>query len=245
MKSSVKLFFSLFITALLSLGSTQDLTLWHYWDGANGEVLQGLIDQYEEANPGVTIESVFVPGGELTSKLQAAIAGRQTPSMAISDLVAMPLLTSSGVLAPLDDYIAASDTDMNDYFEGPLVYGMRDGQRYSLPVSASNLGLFWNKEIFEEAGLDPNTPPQTWDELLEMSKTIKEQTGKWGYEDEVCKACIRPKKVVAVWRATTSITDKFDDTGQRVCTLTWQDEPGSNRLPPIPGKADIERINQL
>lgn len=182
MKTSIKSLFALLATALFGFGSAQELTFWHYWDGANGQVLQDLIDRYEEEHPGVTINAEFVPGGELVSKLQTAIAGRQTPTMAISDLVAMPLLTSSGVLAPLDDYIAESGMDMSDYFEGPLVYGMRDGQRYSLPVSASNLGLFWNKAIFEEAGLDPNTPPTTWDELVEMSETIKEKTGKWGLE---------------------------------------------------------------
>ncbi|MEX2540156.1 MAG: ABC transporter substrate-binding protein [Trueperaceae bacterium] len=160
----------------------QNLTFWHYWDGANGQVLQGLIDRYEEENPGVSIEAVFVPGSELVTRLQTAIAGRQTPTMAISDLVAMPLLTSSGVLAPLNEYIASSNVDMDDYFEGPLVYGLRDGSRYSLPVSASNLGLFWNKALFEEAGLDPETPPQNWDELMEFSKTINERTGVVGLE---------------------------------------------------------------
>jgi multiple sugar transport system substrate-binding protein len=170
------------VFAVLPFAFAQDLTFWHYWDGANGEVLQGLIDRYQEENPGVTIEAVFTPGAELTAKLQTAIAGRQTPTMAIADLVAMPLLTSSGALAPLDDFIANSNLDMSDYFEGPLVYGMHEGQRYSLPVSASNLGLFWNKELFEQAGLDPNTPPQTWDELVEFSKTIKEETGKQGFE---------------------------------------------------------------
>ena len=175
--------FTCTITLLaISFGFAQNLTFWHYWDGANGQVLQSLIDRYEEENPGVTIEPVFVPGGELVTRLQTAIAGRQTPTMAISDLVAMPLLTSSGALVSLDDYIAASDLDMSDYFEGPLVYGMRDGQRYSLPVSASNLALFWNKELFEQAGLDPNTPPQTWEELVEFGRIIKEQTGKQGFE---------------------------------------------------------------
>jgi multiple sugar transport system substrate-binding protein len=181
MKSPL-LFVALLITTFSSFTSAQNLTFWHYWDGANGQVLQGLIDQYEEANPGVTIEAVFTPGAELTAKLQTAIAGRQTPTMAIADLVAMPLLTSSGALAPLDDYLSASDLDLADYFQGPLVYGMHEGKRYSLPVSASNLGLFWNKELFAQAGLDPNTPPKTWDELVAFSKQIKEATGKWGFE---------------------------------------------------------------
>lgn len=181
MKSPL-LFVTLFVATFCNLTSAQELNFWHYWDGANGEVLQGLIDQYEEANPGVTIEAVFTPGAELTTKLQTAIAGQQTPTMAIADLVAMPLLTSSGALAPLDDFIANSELDLSDYFEGPLVYGMHEGQRYSLPISASNLGLFWNKELFAQAGLNPNTPPKTWDELVAFSKQIKEATGKWGFE---------------------------------------------------------------
>lgn len=170
------------LLAGFSLASAQTLTFWHYWDGANGQVLQTLIDQYEEANPGVTIEAVFTPGAELTAKLQTAIAGRQPPTMAIADLVAMPLLTSSGALAPLDNYLEQSSLELSDYYEGPLAYGLYEGSRYSLPVSASNLGLFWNKDLFEQAGLDPNTPPQTWDELVAFSRQIKEATGKWGME---------------------------------------------------------------
>lgn len=179
----VRLFtLAMFAMMLGSLGLAQELTFWHYWDGANGQVLQGLIDRYEEEHPGVTIEATFVPGSDLMTRLQTAIAGQVTPTMAIADLIAMPHLTSSGALAPLDDYLAASTIDINDYFAGPLVYGIRDGQRYSLPVSASNLGLFWNKALFEEAGLDPETPPQTWAELMQFAKTIHEETGKVGLE---------------------------------------------------------------
>jgi len=167
---------------LLGLSMAQKLTFWHYWDGANGQVLQGLIERYQKEHPGVTIEAVFVPGGELLTKLQTAITAKQTPTMAISDLVAMPLLTQSGSLAPLDDFIRQSNLNLADYFPGPLVYGMYQGKRYSLPVSASDLGLFWNKNLFRQAGLDPNRPPRNWDELLRYAKQIKEKTGKWGIE---------------------------------------------------------------
>jgi multiple sugar transport system substrate-binding protein len=159
-----------------------ELSFWHYWDGANGEVLQGLIDEYEAANPNVTINAEFVPGSDLGSKLQTAIVGGQTPNLSIADLVLMPRLTKSGSLVPMDDYIAGSTIDLSDFFQGPLVYGEHDNQRYSLPVSASNLGLFWNKELFEAAGLDPDTPPATWSELVSMAQTIKQETGVWGME---------------------------------------------------------------
>lgn len=169
----------------LALGTAafaQKLTFWHYWDGANGQALQSLIDRYEKAHPGVTIDATFVPGSDLVTRLQTAIAGHQMPTMAIADLVTMPLLTSSGALVPLDDYLAASGLDLTDYFDGPLAYGLRDGHRYSLPVSASDLGLYWNKALFEAAGLDPNKPPTTWEELTAYAQKIHAATGKVGLE---------------------------------------------------------------
>ncbi len=172
----------LLVMTLAAGASAQTLTFWHYWDGANGQALQALIDRYEAEHPGVTIEAVFVPGSEMVTRLQTAIQGRRTPSLAISDLVAMPLLIDSGALVPLDDHISASGLDLNDYFPGPMVYGMKDGHRYSLPVTASNLALFWNKDLFEEAGLDPDQPPKTWGELVQFGQQIRERTGAWGYE---------------------------------------------------------------
>ena len=173
---------SIALVGLFGLASAQKLTFWHYWDGANGQTLQGLIDRYQKDHPGVTIESVFVPGGDLLTKLQSAITAKQTPTMAISDLVAMPLLTRSGALAPLDDYLKASNTNLSDYFPGPLVYGQYQGKRYSLPVSASNLALFWNKDLFRQAGLNPERGPRNWDEMVQFARTIKQKTGKWGLE---------------------------------------------------------------
>ncbi len=159
-----------------------NITFWHYWDGANGEVLQSLIDKYETEHPSVSIQAVFVPGSELGSKLQTAIVGKETPTMAIADLISMPMLTESQALVAMDSFISSSSVDMNNYFQGPLVYGEKKGKRYSLPVSASNLGLFWNKEIFKQAGLDPEQPPRTWAEMAEMASVIKNKTGKWGFE---------------------------------------------------------------
>lgn len=183
---AMKRFFVLISLAVVawagSLAAAQKITFWHYWDGANLLAIETLIKQYEQTHPGVTIEAVFIPGAELLTKLQTAIIAGETPTMAIADLVAMPLLIKTGALLPLDDYIAEAGIDLADYFEGPLVYGLYEGKRYSLPVSANTLALFWNKDLFKKAGLDPDRPPQTWEELVEFGRIIKEKTGKWGYE---------------------------------------------------------------
>lgn len=171
------------VSALLSsTASAVDLTIWHYWDGANGQAMQKLIDQYTKAHPGVNIKAEFVPGSDLQTKLQTAITGKNTPTMAIADLTAMPNLVRSNALVDLSPYIKASKVNLNDYFAGPMVYGKYQGKQYSLPVSASNLALFYNKDLFRKAGLDPNKPPKTWEELVSVAKTIKAKTGKDGME---------------------------------------------------------------
>lgn len=164
------------------LAASTNLTFWHYWDGANGQAVEQLINRFEEENPEIQIEPVFVPGSELLTKLRTAVAGGQVPDMAITDLVNMPLLVRSGRLVPLDPYLASSNVDLEDFFPAALTYGAYHGNRYSLPVSASNLALYWNKRLFAEAGLDPNRPPKTWEELVAFGKQIRERTGKWGFE---------------------------------------------------------------
>ena len=56
-----------------------------------------------------------------------------------------------------------------------------DGTQWGVPIAFSTKALYWNKDLFEQAGLDPETPPKTWAEEIEMAKTIKEKTGIPGF----------------------------------------------------------------
>ena len=145
------------------------LTFWNYWDGNNGEAVQTLIDRYNEAHPEVYIENVFIGWGELLPKLQIAVAGGDTPDMAAADMAWMPLLAHSGSLMPLSDMIAAASEPMDDFYPALMDVNTYDGVQYGLPVSTNNLELFINTDLFEAAGLDPATPPTTWDELKDAA----------------------------------------------------------------------------
>ncbi|MGH3442671.1 MAG: ABC transporter substrate-binding protein [Nitriliruptorales bacterium] len=139
------------------------LTFWNYWDGKNGEVMQSLVDEWNSANPDVQVESIFVGFGDLLPKLQAAVAGGEAPDVAAGDLVWLPKLTRSGRLVALDQFLDAEQLD--EFFPEMLQVGELDGSTYSLPVSTNNLQLFYNRELIEQSGLDPDDPPETWDEL--------------------------------------------------------------------------------
>ena len=161
--------------------SVVELDFWHYWDGTNGEKLEELVDQFNEENPDIQIKPVFIPGSSIVSKIQTAALSGRTPALAISDIIKISLIEEAGQLVDLNPYIMEDNYNIEDFYKELLIYGTKGDELVSLPVSSSNLGLFWNKELFEEAGLDPQTPPKTWEEVVEFGKIIKEKTGKNGH----------------------------------------------------------------
>ena len=71
---------------------------------------------------------------------------------------------------PVDSYADAAGIDLTDFYPAQLDASRYDGRVYGLPVSTNNLQLFYNKDLFRQAGLDPEQPPTTWDELRQMAK---------------------------------------------------------------------------
>lgn len=175
MKRLFALLSLLIVVSMLPLGSTvaaQDpikLTFWNYWDGKNGEVIQSLIDQYNEEHPEVEIENVFIGWGELLPKLQLAVSGGDAPDFAAADMAWMPYLANSGAVLPLDQLIEASGVDREDFYAALMDVNTYGDQTFGLPVSTNNLELFINNDLFKAAGLDPATPPTTWDELKDAA----------------------------------------------------------------------------
>jgi multiple sugar transport system substrate-binding protein len=145
------------------------LTFWNYWDGKNGEVIQALVDRYNQENPDVTIENVFIGWGELLPKLQLAVAGGDTPDLAAADMAWMPYLAHSSALLPLNSLIETSGIDQNDFYPALMAVNTYGDQIFGLPVSTNNLELFINNDLFKAAGLDPAQPPTTWDELKDAA----------------------------------------------------------------------------
>ncbi|MDK2907269.1 MAG: multiple sugar transport system substrate-binding protein [Petrotoga sp.] len=169
------------LVSVFMFGKTE-LVFWHYWDGENGKKLETLVETFNSEHPEIEVQPVFIPGSDLLIKIQTSILSGQTPDFAISDIIGVPLILDTGKVVDLMPFVEKDNYDLNDFYESTLVYGRRGESLYSIPVSSSNLGLFWNKNLFKEAGLDPETPPKTWEELIEFSEMIKEKTGKFGYE---------------------------------------------------------------
>lgn len=164
-------------SAATSGGATQ-ITVWHYWDGKNADTFSAMVAQYEKAHAGTTVKVVTVPGADLPTKLQAALSSRTTPDIAIGDLVNVPKLAQTGRLVDLKPLIGAST--WSDMYPAMLSFGAQGGKQVSIPVSANDLGLIYNKTLLAQAGIA--APPKTWDEVRTDSAAIRAKTGKPGFE---------------------------------------------------------------
>ncbi|MCE7792036.1 ABC transporter substrate-binding protein [Salipaludibacillus sp. CUR1] len=130
--------------------------------------LEETIEAFEEEYPHINVEMDTI-ADQYMDVLQTRLIGGEAADVFFLDAFEAPRLIEAGVLEPLDDYIT-EEFDVDD-FEEPLIEAFRrDDQLWGLPKDTSTLALFYNKDHFEEAGID--APPETWEEMEEMAETL-------------------------------------------------------------------------
>jgi multiple sugar transport system substrate-binding protein len=163
---------------------TVTITFWNYWDAKNGEVMAQLVDEFNKSHPNIQVNNVYQPSDHLMTLFQTSIAAGTTPDVAAGDLIWVPQLVATGGLEPLDDYVAKTQGfDVDDFYPRLAGYDVIGGRRYALPVSTNNMQLIWNKDLFAKAGLDPDKPPRTWDEMQALAERCQDPSaGVVGFE---------------------------------------------------------------
>jgi multiple sugar transport system substrate-binding protein len=145
------------------------LDVWATWADGSDE-LQALVDRYSQST-GVPVQ---VTTRLRSDDLQEALAAGQPPDLVLlsnGDLIGS--YAATGLLAALDPWIESSGIDLHDIYPAALAGCQSpDGATLCLPWGADVEALFWNKDLFAAAGLDPNRPPQTLEELIEYAHRL-------------------------------------------------------------------------
>jgi ABC-type glycerol-3-phosphate transport system substrate-binding protein len=143
-----------------------NLEFWYALGGDAGKAVEQLVKSFNESQTNITVTATYQ--GDYTTamaKIYSAIAGNSLPSMA--QVGGAPLLGSSDVLIPIPDFLAADTSfDLNSIQPAFIEYNKAGGTLWSLPFNNSVPVLYYNKDLFKAAGLDPEAPPATLDELL-------------------------------------------------------------------------------
>jgi multiple sugar transport system substrate-binding protein len=147
----------------------EKMTVWIQW-GDNPAQLQELFNKFGEAN-GIKVE-VTAPVDDIT-KITTALNSSNPPDMLIlSGVDNVKTYNAQGFVTPLNDVIKGSNIDLTDFYAAPLKGCESNGDYLCLPWGHDIYALFWNKDMFKAAGLDPEKPPKTLEELAAMSKQL-------------------------------------------------------------------------
>ena len=154
------------------------------WDVAQRDGMQAICDAYTEQNPNVEIEVQVTSWNEYWTKLEAAAISNQMPDIFWMHTNEILKYADYGKIADLTDLYDDTDPEFYEkhYSEVSLsnIQGS-DGRYYGVPKDKDTVGLVYNKEMFDAAGVAYPDETWTWDDLCEASQKIYDATGKYGY----------------------------------------------------------------
>ena len=155
---------------MLPLQAQDEPVTMSMWVRSSTNLVETLVEEWNATHDN-QIELTVVPSGEFVTKFSAALAAGEAPDIASIDLIYTPAYASEGQLVDLTELIAELDY-VDDLSPAHMTLGEFEGSNYAVPFAAEGSFLIYNVDLFNEAGLDPENPPTTWDEVLEAARAI-------------------------------------------------------------------------
>jgi len=157
-----------------SASGARTLTVWHAWGGVQGPRFEKVCAGFEAAHPDIRVRRIFTQNNLSTNqKFFTAVAAGSPPDVTFVDGPQVASWAEWGALEPLTARLGSAGVEEADYFPPTWRQNHYKDQVWALTYCADpNFGFVWNKSAFRKAGLDPERPPQTTDELTEFSDRL-------------------------------------------------------------------------
>ena len=141
------------------------------------DMFKARIAQFTEIHPNVTVELEELTFSDFPTKLNLAFTGGVAPDIICGAISNIANGVARGQYEPLGEYIS-NWSDKDDILDGLYEMGTYQGELYGIPYNLAPQLLVYRKDFFEEAGLDPEKAPSTWEKILDAAqKTMKEENG--------------------------------------------------------------------
>ncbi|WP_170008507.1 extracellular solute-binding protein [Bacillus fonticola] len=148
------------------------LEYWQYFYESKVDLMDELIKEFEAANPGIKIDQTTFPYDSYNEKVATLVPAGKGPDIINLYYGWVPKYVDSGYLQPLSQDVFPQEQIEKDFF--PFIDSVKlDDEYWVLPTAVRTLALFYNKDLFAEAGL--TEPPKTWDELVDYSVALTER----------------------------------------------------------------------
>lgn len=151
------------------------LDFWNWWGIDREPLMNDIIAGFEEDNPDITVNNIVQPWDRREEQVLTALAGGDAPEVLMATRQEIVQFASSGTIAPITQFVEDAGIDLSRYYESEIASMWWNDELYSLPMPTAggetNLS-FYNKELFQNAGLDPETAPETWEEVSEAASAL-------------------------------------------------------------------------
>src|SRR5579883_694770 len=152
------------------------ISYWGSFSGDNGKAEQELVNRFNKSQDRIVLDYQFQGSYEETAqKLSAALAARQAPDVCLLSDVWWQKFWLAKVLAPANTFMAEAKVQPADYVDSFINEGTRSGKVYWIPFARSTPLFYYNKDMFQKAGLD--RAPDTWDELVSWGDKLAKREG--------------------------------------------------------------------
>jgi len=182
------------LAALLPLAAQAQTEVSFYYPVAVGgpitKIIDGYATEFEKENPGIKLKPIYSGSyQESITKALTAVKSGEPPVMSILLSTDMFTLIDEDAIVPFDSFVKTADDQawLKSFYPAFMENSQTGGKVWGIPFQRSTIVLYWNKEMFKDAGLDPNRPPANWKETVDYSQklTKRDASGKvtqWGVQ---------------------------------------------------------------
>ena len=176
---SLRTLLVLFIVAILTIVpvSAQDdmmtIDFWHGLTGPDGAFLEDMVNTYNETNEdGIFVQLNVFHWDVFFDRWVASVAAGDPPDVVIYHINEMPQFAEDGVVTPIEELIEEVGVDMSEFSDVIMDMSMFGGKLYGFPIDIHPIGMYYNVDAVEAAGLDPDSPPSNAEELLSWAEAL-------------------------------------------------------------------------
>jgi multiple sugar transport system substrate-binding protein len=166
------------------------ITFWHSTVSSTVPALNELVAKFHEEFPGIEVKPQYVPTGDaLIQKLITSVQSHTAPDISWIHANFLQDIIEADAIYKIEDFQHSADSlpqsDINDIYPALMQEARWRGTLYSMPMEATGIALLCNRELFRKAGLDPDRPPSTWEELRQYAKQLTADANGDGKNEQV------------------------------------------------------------
>ncbi|MGF1704363.1 ABC transporter substrate-binding protein [Enterovibrio baiacu] len=143
--------------------------------GSLTKVVDGMVTEFEKQNPDIKVNAIYSGNYDDTRvRALSALSSGEPAQLAVMFSIDVYDLIEQDLITPFDDVMNSEEDQawLNDFYPALMENGQAEGKTWGIPFQRSTIVAYYNKEMFKAAGLDPEKPPKTWDELVTMGKKL-------------------------------------------------------------------------